>query len=93
MTAVKNKRAKKNPLYVVTNDGKDVEQAEGMFDAVIKRFGLEPLMELFKSVLSMLSSQVGNYGFFLFLQEFVDEIVDSLEDIKAKIGAIVPIFS
>jgi len=86
-------RAKRNPLYVVTNDGKDVEQAQGFMDAMVKRFGLEPVMELFKSILSMLSDQVGNYGFFLFLQEFVDELVANLEDIKSKIGLIVPIFN
>ena len=86
-------KAKKNPLYVVTNDGKDVEQAEGFMDALVKKFGLEPVMEVIRSVLSLLSDQVGNYGFFLFLQEFIDEIVSQLEDIKAKVGSIVPIFN
>jgi hypothetical protein len=85
-------KAKKNPLYVVTNDGKDVEQAEGFVDAIVKRFGLEPVMELLQSLLGMLSDQVGNYGFFLFLQEFVDTLVANLEDIKNKVGKIVPIF-
>ncbi|EQC50892.1 hypothetical protein [Bacteriovorax sp. DB6_IX] len=86
-------KAKKNPLYVVTNDGKDVEQAEGFFDAIIKKFGLEPFIQVFNSILSLLSDQVGNYGFFLFLQEFVDQVVENLEELKGRIGSIVPIFS
>lgn len=85
-------KAKKNPLYVVTNDGKDVEQAEGFVDALVKRFGLEPVMEILKSLFGMLSDQVGNYGFFLFLQEFVDNLVANLEEIKSKVGSIIPIF-
>ena len=35
--ADKKKSNKKNPLYVVTNEGKDVETAESIWDAVVKK--------------------------------------------------------
>ena len=37
---------KKNPLYVVTNEGKDVETADNFWDAMVKKFNLAPLMEV-----------------------------------------------
>lgn len=83
---------KKNPLYVVTNDGKDVLKAEGFFDAMVKKFGLEPILHILNSLVDLLSDQVGNYGFFLFLQEFIDNIVESMTEIKNKVQSFVPIF-
>ncbi len=80
----------KNPLYVVTNDGKDVESATNLFDMLVKKFGLEPLMQIFKSIVDMISGQVGNYGFFLFLQDLVDQFVAILEDIRSKVSLFVP---
>lgn len=80
---------KKNPLYVVTNDGKDVVQAFGVFDMLVKKLGLEPIMQILKSLIDLLSDQVGNYGFFLFLQEFIDQIVDGLTGLKERVNSII----
>jgi len=57
---------------------------------LVKKFGLEPLMQIFKSIVDMISGQVGNYGFFLFLQDLVDQFVAILEDIRSKVSLFVP---
>jgi hypothetical protein len=81
-------QAKKNPLYVVTNNGQDVETADSLIDLVIKKFGLEPVIEMLQSLLSMLSDQVGNYGFFLFLQQLIDGIVAFFRSIYEKVAVL-----
>ncbi len=82
--------AKKNPLYVVTDNGNVVEEASGMIDAIVKKLGLEPALEIFNSLLSLLNDQVGNYGFFLYIQELVDSLVAMLEDIAQKVSLFIP---
>lgn len=69
----------KNPLFVVTNDGQDVEQASGAFDALIKKLGLEPLLEVFDEILEQLIAICSNYKMIEVLSEFLEEVVASLE--------------
>ena len=69
----------KNPLFVVTNHGQDVEQAEGLFDAMIKKLGLEPLLEIFDEILEQLISACGNYGMIQVLSEWLEQVTEFLE--------------
>lgn len=85
-----NAKKIKNPLYVVTNDGKDVESAHGLFEMLIKKFGLEPVMEMVKSLIDSLPGFSGNYGAFLFLQDLIDRFVAFIESIKEKVVMFVP---
>lgn len=84
---------KKNPLYVVTNNGQDVEEATNIFDVWVKKFGLEPVMQILSSLVDLLSDQVGNYGFFIFLQEFIDQLVENLMELKDRVSSFIPLFS
>lgn len=68
---------KKNPLYVVK--GQDVEAAEGLFDLLIKKFNLEPLMSLLKNLVEMLLEMVQSYAMFKVVKDFIDHIVKRLE--------------
>lgn len=69
----------KNPLYVVTNEGRDVEGVATYIELIIKKFGLKPYIDLLESMIAMITNQVGNYGFFLALQNFVDHIAEQIE--------------
>ncbi len=82
--------AKKNPLYVVTDNGNVVEEATGFMDAMIKKFGLEPVLEIVNTLLSMLTGQVGNYGFFLYLQELIDNFAKFVEGVVEKVNMFIP---
>ncbi|MCP4914740.1 MAG: hypothetical protein GY909_16605 [Oligoflexia bacterium] len=79
---------KTNPLFVVTNNGQDVEEAAGMFDALIKKLGLEPVLEVFQQILEMLLSQVQSYAAFEMAKQFVDEFVDQLEKVLKMVDPV-----
>ena len=66
--AKKKSSNKKNPLYVVTNNGKDVEQAESIWDAVVKKFNLQPAIDLLWTLLELLAKQVNSYAALVWLQ-------------------------
>lgn len=66
----------KNPLYVVK--GKTVVEAKGVIDLFLKKFNLEPAMEIFVKFLNFLMSQVKDYPTFLAIKKVVDDIVDQM---------------
>ena len=70
---------KKNPLFVVTNNGQDVQEAEGLFDAMVKSFGLAPLIEFINTILQMISEQVGGTVALELARGFLDEVINILE--------------
>ena len=53
--ANKKKSSKKNPLYVVTNEGKDVETAESLWDAMVKKFNLQPAIDLLMMMVEIIA--------------------------------------
>lgn len=71
--------AKKNPLFVVTNNGQDVEQAESLFDAFVKKMGLGPLLEFMEIIIQSILEQVGGLVALELIRGFLDEFVDGLE--------------
>lgn len=81
-------KRKKNPLYVVTNDGQTVEKADNMFDAWVKKMGLQPLVDLINEMIQFLLSQVTNYAFFMVFKDFVDDLVEKLEALTKAIDPV-----
>lgn len=72
---------KKNPLFVVTNNGQDVEEASGLFDAFIKKFGLAPVLEFLENIFQMILAQVSSYPMLVAFQKFLDEFIIRLEQL------------
>lgn len=70
---------KKNPLFVVTNNGQDVEQAESFFDALVKKLGLGPVMEFMEIIIQSIIEQVGGLVALELIRGFLDEVIDALE--------------
>ncbi|MBT3983174.1 MAG: hypothetical protein HOE90_17605 [Bacteriovoracaceae bacterium] len=70
---------KKNPLYVVTNNGKDVEQAKGALDAFIKKYGLEPAMKVFNIIMELLATKATTYPMFMVFKNALDNLLTQLE--------------
>lgn len=81
---------KTNPLYVVTNKGQDVQEAQGLFDALVKKFHLQPFVDLFMDLwmqlVEQLSQMVTNYSMFLVVKAFIDEWVEKLIELAGKLG-------
>lgn len=68
----------KNPLYVVTNKGKDVESAKNLFDVLVKKFNLEPVIELLKTFLKMFMENAKSYATFVEMKKLFDQYVAPL---------------
>lgn len=79
-----------NPLYVVTNKGKDVQEAESLLDALVKKLHLQPfidlLMELWLQIVEQFSELATNYSMFLVVKSLLDEWIDKLLAMAEKIG-------
>jgi hypothetical protein len=50
----KRRNRAKNPLYVVTEKGKTVQAATGPWDAIIKRFGMAPYLQMLQDFLNFI---------------------------------------
>ena len=74
----------KNPLYVVTNKGKTVQAADGLWDAAIKKWGLGPVIEVFKQLLDFLLGMAQNYAMFRVIQDFLNRMISEFNKFKGR---------
>ncbi|EQC48471.1 hypothetical protein M899_1957 [Bacteriovorax sp. BSW11_IV] len=74
----------KNPLYVVTNNGKDVEEVGNIFEAIVKKLGLEPVIALFQTLIDELLKNINSYAMLLAVQEFIDKLLESMKEVVSK---------
>lgn len=83
-------RKNPNPLYVVTNKGRDIEQAESLVDALVKRFGLTPgirfLSDVFSQILNSLLAQVYSYPLLVAAQQALQQLIHQFELLMARLG-------
>ncbi len=81
----KTKKSKaKNPLYVVK--GKDVQEASDIVDLVIKKLGLEPVVQFLQTMLKMIIENVQSYPTFLAMKNFLDELMVRFFGVFKKFG-------
>jgi hypothetical protein len=74
----------KNPLYVVK--GKEVQEASSIVDLVIKRFNLEPAINIIRNIFFLLLEQVENFATYKAVMAFIDEMVQKINDLGEKVG-------
>jgi hypothetical protein len=67
------KKKTKNPLYVVK--GKDVSEASGVIDLVIKKLNLEPLVMILQNLLKIVLENVKSYPTLVAVKNFLDEFL------------------
>lgn len=79
-----------NPLYVVTNKGKDVEVASGFIDALIKRFHLAPFIEAFEAIFKDLMDLVKSYPLLVSVNLYISQMVQKIEELAAMLGMAGP---
>lgn len=85
-----NHNSVKNPLFVVTNKGKDVEEVSNYLEVIVKKLGLTPFVEFIDELFTALISQVTSYALFLVIKDFFDDLVAKLEELVAILD---PVFS
>lgn len=74
----------KNPLYVVK--GKEVQEAKGLLDLVVKKMSLEPVIEFIQSMLKMILENIKTYPTFLAMKNLLDELVVRYFGLIQKFG-------
>lgn len=81
-----------NPLFVVTNKGKDVEAAKGVCDAFIKKYNLGPSLQVLDNFLDFVMEQLNSFaslsGFKEVYDQFVAEIkrlVDYIDELSIPV--------
>lgn len=74
----------KNPLYVVK--GKDVQEASSIFDLVVKKFNLEPVIQVIQNILKMLLEQVKSYPMFVAVKQYIDDFIVKYFALIQKFG-------
>ena len=74
----------KNPLYVVK--GKDVQEAKDIFDLVIKKLNLEPVVQFLQSMLKMILENIKSYPTFVAMKNLLDELVVRYFGLIKKFG-------
>ena len=75
----------KNPLYVVKNNGQDVETALNYFDLLLKKFNLDALIPIVQTLVDMLFQGVKSYPMFLEVKKVFDQIFDNLINLLFEI--------
>ena len=71
-----NNKKSSNPLYVVSNNGVDVEAANSILDLILKKSGLDQLIPILESIVQMFLSQVTSYPMFLEVKKIFDAIFE-----------------
>lgn len=74
----------KNPLYVVK--GKDVQEANSVFDLVIKKLNLEPVIQILQNILKMLLEQVQSYPMLKFVEAYMAEVISKIMALGKNFG-------
>ena len=74
----------KNPLYVVK--GKEVQEAKDIFDLVIKKLNLEPVVQFIQNILQMILENIKTYPSFLAMKGLLDELVARYFSLVKKFG-------
>lgn len=72
----------KNPLYVVK--GKEVTEAKSIFDLMVKKFNLEPIISFLHNLLKVLLEQIENYPTFIAIKSKIDEVVAIVSGLRSK---------
>ncbi len=68
----------KNPLYVIKNNGQDVETAVNYFDLILKKLNLDALIPVIQAIVDTLFQGVKTYPMFLEVKKIFDQIFDKL---------------
>ena len=74
----------KNPLYVVK--GKDVLEASSLFDLIVQKFNLAPMIRILQNIFQILLEQVQNFAMFKAVKGFIDQIVEQIQGLAKKLN-------
>ncbi len=74
-----------NPLYHVSKDGKDVESVNNVIELLVKKLGLDPVIEFLQSMFEFLVDHVQTYPMFISVKDMIDKLIDHLFSLFEKL--------
>ncbi len=74
-----------NPLYVIRNNGLDVEEANGLLELLLKRSGLDKMIPLLESFFELILSQVQTYAIFIEIKKMYDQVFEKIIELVFQI--------
>lgn len=90
MTESKSRKKNINPLYVVRNNGVDVEQASNLLDLLLKKTGIDKVLPILESVLHILLAQVESYPVFMEVKKMFDKLFEKFIEVLFQIQQMMP---
>ena len=84
MSTSKNKKST-HPLYVVRNNGVDVEEASGILELILKKTGLDKMIPILESFVQILLAQVESYALFIEAKKIIDQVFNKVIEIIFQI--------
>ena len=84
-TKTKTKNKTTNPLYVVRNNGVDVESANGILELILKKTGFDKMIPILESLYQTLLAEVQTYAVFIEVKKILDQIFNKVIEVLFQI--------
>ena len=78
-----------NPLYVVRNNGVDVEAANSIIDLILKKTGIDQMIPVLENIMAILLSQVNSYPMFIEVKKIFDAIFEKAIEIMFQAQQVI----
>lgn len=75
---MREKKVHSNPLYVVRNNGVDVEAANNIIDLIMKKMGIDKIIPVLENILAIILSQVSSYAVFIEVKKMFDNLFEKV---------------
>lgn len=82
-TSRKNKST--NPLYVVRNNGVDVEEANNFLDMILKKTGIDKVLPILETFFQLILAQVQSYPVFIEVKKMFDRLFEKFIELIFQI--------
>lgn len=74
-----------NPLYVVRNNGVDVEEANNLFELLLKKTGLDKIMPMLEAFMQIILAEVKSYAVFMEVKKVIDKLLEKVVELLFQI--------
>lgn len=78
-----------NPLYVVRNNGVDVEAANSIIDLILKKTGIDQMIPILENIMAILLSQVNSYPMFIEMKKIFDAIFEKAIEVMFQAQQVI----
>lgn len=74
----------KNPLFIVNKKSGVVQQSSNLFDALIKKLGIDEFIQMIKDFIDFLLKEAKTYVMLTVMEKFLQQIVETIQKFKPQ---------